>query len=93
MSKKSFVWADALGTLQRLKKSDRGLFDRIKAFVDKWVSKLKKYYQSDHTISIEGQTTSQLETLQQIQELFMEALVDASENLRNTDIDPNKKNR
>jgi hypothetical protein len=60
-----FTKGDALGMLQRLKKADRGLVERMKAFVDKWISKLKKFYQGDHTITVEGQATAQLEKFQQ----------------------------
>ncbi len=77
-----FTQWNALEILQRLRKSDKELVNRIKNFVAKWVSKLRGFYKENPTISLEGHKTSQLKTFERIQELCMEALVDAGENFR-----------
>lgn len=87
-----FTKGNALETLQRLKKTDRGLVERMKDFVNRWLSKLKEFYKGDHTITIDGQATAQLEKFEQIQKLFMDALVDAGENFQNADTVAAEKN-
>lgn len=77
-----FTEGDAIGKLQKLKKQDRGLFDRIREFVDKWLKKLREFYSSHNTISVEGDMTAHLEQFEKIQQMFVEALVDAGENYR-----------
>ena len=75
-----FTEGDAVGKLQKLKSQDEGLFNMIKDFIDKWVKKLREFYNSHSTISIEGDMVRQLEKFDQIQQMFVEALVDAGEN-------------
>ena len=77
-----FTEGDAIGKLQKLKSQDEGLFNMIKDFINKWVQKLREFYRSHSTISIEGDLVRQLEKFEQIQQMFAEALVDAGDNFR-----------
>ena len=74
-----FTRGDPAKAIANLKKENRGLFDQIKAFIDEWISKVKKFY-SDKTISQEGAMVAQLEKFEQLQQLFMEAMAGAGEN-------------
>lgn len=74
-----FTRGNPAEAIARLKNENRTLFDEIKAFIDKWVSKVKKFY-SDKTISQEGAVVAQLEKFEQLQQLFMEAMQGAGEN-------------
>lgn len=74
-----FTRGDPAKAIANLKKENRGLFDQIKAFIDEWISKVKKFY-SDKTISKEGAMVAQLEKFEQLQQLFMEAMAGAGEN-------------
>ena len=76
-----FTRGNPAEAIAKLKTENRTLFDEIKAFVDKWVTKLKKYY-SDKTISKEGELAAQLEKFEELQRLFMEAMQGAGENYR-----------
>lgn len=76
-----FTRGDPAKAIANLKKENRTLFDEIKAFIDKWVSKLKEFY-SDKTISKEGEMVAQLEKFEQLQQLFMEGVQSAGENYR-----------
>lgn len=76
-----FTRGNPAEAISKLKTENRGLFDEIKSFIDKWVSKLKKFYQ-DETISMEGEMVSQLKTFEELQQLFMEAMQGAGENYR-----------
>lgn len=76
-----FTRGDPAKAIANLKQENRTLFDEIKAFIDKWVSKLKKYY-SDKTISKEGEMVAQLENFEKLQQLFMESMQGAGENYR-----------
>ena len=76
-----FTRGNPAEAISKLKTENRGLFDEIKSFIDKWVSKLKKFYQ-DKTISMEGEMVSQLKTFEELQQLFMEAMQGAGENYR-----------
>lgn len=74
-----FTRGDPAKAIANLKKENKGLFDQIKAFIDEWISKVKKFY-SDKTISQEGAAVAQLEKFEQLQQLFMEAMQGAGEN-------------
>jgi hypothetical protein len=78
-----FTRGDPAKAIANLKKENRTLFDEIKAFIDKWVSKLKEFY-SDKTISKEGEMVAQLEKFEQLQQLFMEGVQSAGDNYRKT---------
>lgn len=89
-----FTRGDPAKAIANLKQENRGLFDEIKAFVDKWVSKLKGFYK-DQSISMEGEMVAQLERFEELQKLFMEAVQGAGENYREAvettgDITPGK---
>ena len=77
-----FTEGDAIGKLQKLKSQDEGLFNMIKDFINKWVKKLREFYRSHSTISIEGDLVRQLDKFEQIQQMFVEALVDAGDNFK-----------
>ena len=85
-----FTRGDPAKAIANLKKENRTLFDEIKAFIDKWVSKIKEFY-SDKTISKEGEMVAQLEKFEQLQQLFMEAVQSAGENYRAALINADKK--
>lgn len=74
-----FSRGDASEAIARLKQEDLGLFDKIKEFIDEWVTKLKDWY-SDKTVSQEGKKVAQLENFEKIQKLFMESMEDAGKN-------------
>ena len=76
-----FTRGDPAKAIANLKKENKTLFDEIKAFIDKWVSKLKEFYK-DKTISKEGELVAQLEKFEQLQQLFMEGVQSAGENYR-----------
>ena len=74
-----FTRGDPAKAIANLKKENKGLFDQIKAFIDEWISKVKKFY-GDKTISQEGAVVAQLEKFEQLQQMFMEAMQGAGEN-------------
>ena len=76
-----FTRGDPAKAIADLKKENRTLFDQIKAFIDKWVSKLKDFYK-DKTVSEEGAVVAQLKNFEQLQQLFMEGVQSAGENYR-----------
>lgn len=76
-----FTQGDPAKAIANLKKENQGLFDQIKAFIDEWISKVKKFY-SDKTISQEGAVVAQLKNFEELQRLFMEAMKGAGENYR-----------
>lgn len=80
-----FTRGNAAETIAKLHSENRTLFDEIKAFIDNWVSKLKKFY-SDKTISQEGAVVAQLKNFEQLQRMFMEAMQGAGENYRAAEI-------
>ena len=80
-----FTQGDPAKAIADLKSENRGLFDEIKKFVDKWVSKLKAYYKGK-TISEEGAAVAELQNFEKIQKLFMEAMEDAGENFAAADV-------
>ena len=80
-----FTRGDPAKAIANLKKENRTLFDEIKAFIDKWVSKVKEFYK-DKTISKEGELVAQLEKFEQLQQLFMEGVQSAGENYRAAEI-------
>ena len=78
-----FTRGDPAKAIANLKNENRSLFDQIKAFIDEWISKVKKFY-GDKTISQEGAVVAQLEKFEQLQQMFMEAMQGAGENYRKT---------
>ena len=84
-----FTRGDPAKAIANLKNENRSLFDEIKAFIDKWVSKVKEFY-SDKTISQEGAVVAQLKNFEQLQQLFMEAMQGAGENYRAAEVTDKK---
>jgi hypothetical protein len=80
-----FTRGNPAEAISKLKTENRGLFDEIKEFIDKWVSKVKEFYK-DKTISREGEMVSQLKNFEELQQLFMEALQSAGENYRAAEV-------
>lgn len=80
-----FTRGDPAKAIADLKKENRTLFDQIKAFIDKWVSKLKDFYK-DKTVSEEGAVVAQLKNFEQLQKLFMEGVQSAGENYRAAEV-------
>ena len=72
---------NVLEKLQELKKTDRNLFDKIKEFFDNLAKKIRAIYKDLKPDSAEGQAVLEMkDQIEQIQQLFAEALVQASEN-------------
>ena len=84
-----FTRGDPAKAIANLKQENRGLFDEIRAFVDKWVSKLRSFYK-DQSISMEGEMVAQLERFEELQKLFMEAVQGAGENFAAAEIGAEK---
>ena len=79
-----FTKGDAVQKLKKLKQQDAGLFNMIKDFIDKWVKKLREFYSNNSTISHEGDMVAQLKSFEKIQQMFVEALVDAGDNYQSS---------
>ena len=72
---------NVLKKLENLKTKDRGLFDDIRKFFDNLVKKIREFYSGLQPDSEEGKMVLQMkDQIEQIQQLFADALVDASEN-------------
>ena len=72
---------NVLEKLADLKAKDRGLFDEIRKFFDNLVKKIREVYAQLVPDSEEGRAVLQMkDQIEQIQQLFAEALADASEN-------------
>ena len=73
--------------LSLLKAKDKGLFEKIKAFFDSLVKKIKEAYARVNPDSTEGQLVAEMkDSIERLQELFAEGLVDASANYQASDI-------
>lgn len=71
---------NVLEKLQELKKTDRSLFDKIKEFFDNLARKIRSAYKDLKPDSWEGQAVLEMkDQIEQIQQLFAEALAEASE--------------
>ena len=67
--------------LAKLKQQDKGLWQKIKDFIDNWAAKLKEAYKGLKPDSAEGKAVLEMtDKLEEIQQLFAEGLVEASEN-------------
>lgn len=72
---------NVLEKLQELKKTDKSLFDKIREFFDNLGKKIREIYKDLTPDSLEGQAVLQMkDQIDQIQQLFAEALTEASEN-------------
>lgn len=77
-----FTKGDVVHKLADLHRQDKGLSHTIRKFIRKWVSKLREFYNAGNTLSIEGRLVAELETFDEIQQMFAEALKIAGENYR-----------
>ena len=69
--------------LAKLKKQDKTLWQRLKDFVKEWHTKLKAAYEVHTPESAEGQmVAAMVDSIDQLQQLFAEGLVEASENYK-----------
>lgn len=69
--------------LAKLKKQDKTLWQRLKDFVKEWHAKLKAAYEGLTPDSAEGQmVAAMVDSIDQLQQLFAEGLVEASENYK-----------
>ena len=74
---------NVLEKLQELKKTDKSLFDKIREFFDNLAKKIREIYKDLTPDSLEGQAVLQMkDQIDQIQQLFAEALSEASENFQ-----------
>lgn len=74
---------NVLEKLQELKKTDRSLFDKIREFFGNLAKKIREIYKDLTPDSLEGQAVLQMkDQIEQIQQLFADALAEASENLQ-----------
>lgn len=82
---KMFADGNIMDKLTKLKAQDKGLLQRIKNFIDKWLSKIKEFYSAEgQYITREGELAHQFERFEQLQQLFAEALVDTGENYQSS---------
>lgn len=74
-----------------LKKTDKSVFDKIRSYINKLAQKAKAYYSGEIAPTTEGQfmQMQSKETIDQLQQLFADALVGASENYRNAETQKN----
>lgn len=80
---KMFTDGNIMDKLTKLKAQDKGLLQRIKNFIDKWLSKIKEFYSAEgQYVTREGELAHQLERFEQLQQLFAEALADAGDSYR-----------
>ena len=69
--------------LKKLYAKDKGLFNKIKTWIDKMVSRISKYYDGVNPDSREGKFVASLnDEFKKIQDLFADALSDASTNYK-----------
>lgn len=77
--------------LQMLQAKDKTLFEKIKSFISELVERIKKAYKNVKPETSEGQiVASMLDEIETIQQLFVDAIADASENFRNAEVDASK---
>ena len=75
--------------IRELAHKDKGLFDKIKSWIDNLLRRLNKEYKNYAPESNEGQMIFEAkETFKEVQRLFTDALVDASDNfaIKGTDV-------
>ena len=72
--------------IRKLAQKDKGLFNKIKAWIDNLLNRLKEVYKGYSPDSKEGNMVLEMQkSFKQIQELFADALVDASDNFANNE--------
>lgn len=71
--------------LEKLKAKDEDLWHKIKSFIDELAEKIRSIYKGLKPDSVEGQYVADMgKAVYRLQELFAEALVDASENYQSS---------
>lgn len=74
---------NVLEKLIELKSKDQGLFNKMKQFFDNLLTKIRNAYKGQAPDSYEGNAVMEMtESIERIQQLFAEALVEASENFQ-----------
>ncbi len=81
----------AVEKLAKLKAKDKGLYNKIKSFIQELAAKIRSVYEGLSPDSMEGRYVAEMkDAVDRLQELFAEGLSDASENHGN--IKPQKEN-
>lgn len=76
-----------LEKLQMLQTKDKSLFEKIKSAITELVNKIKKAYKNVKPETLEGQiVASMLDEIETIQQLFVDAIADATENFKNAEV-------
>lgn len=69
--------------LAKLKKQDKSIWQKIKDFIDNWAAKIREAYEGLSPDSTEGRMVAEMvDSIDQLQQLFAEGLVEASENYK-----------
>lgn len=69
--------------LAKLKKQDKSIWQKIKDFIDNWAAKIRQAYEGLSPDSTEGRMVAEMvDSIDQLQQLFAEGLVEASENYK-----------
>lgn len=77
---------DVIKKLAKLKARDQGLWQKIKDFINELATKIRNVYKGLKPDSVEGRYVADMgKAVYRLQELFAEALVDASENYQSTE--------
>ena len=73
--------------LQILQTKDQSLFEKIKSAIAELIAKIKKAYKNVKPETLEGQiVASMLDEYETIQQLFVDAIADASDNFMNAEV-------
>ena len=73
-----------------MKKTNRNLFDKIREFFGNLVKRITEFYKDVEPNSEEGKAVLKMkDQIDQIQQMFAEALVDADENFRGAEAQKN----
>lgn len=78
--------------LQMLQAKDKTLFEKIKNYLADLVKKIKKAYKDVRPETVEGEIiSSMLDKIEQLQQLFVEAIAGATENFKNAEVEISNK--
>ena len=76
--------------LTKLKARDQGLWQKIKDFISELAAKIRSVYEGLSPDSVEGRYVAEMkDSIERLQEMFAEALVDASENYQSAEAQKN----
>lgn len=86
-----FADGDIYEKLLDLKKTDKSVFDKIRSYINKLAQKAKLYYGGEIANTTEGMfmQMQSKETIDQLQQMFADALIGASANYRNAEAQKN----